>query len=321
MVTRAKAESNRSVHTAKSVQEFLDYLRPNAKHWNSARRGDLAYRGQAYSTRALVPKAFRVDQVVGYDRDAPSGGSNRVTLQARAEFRALLQFVKAADTSGLQITEDGGRLLLQQDPRRFFDDADWEYRWPREDILETLALAQHHGVPTRLLDFTEEPMVGAYFAASSAWNPIKGKSRRSGYLVVWVIDLRFVRALNGIVGRYPERIGEVRVPRAKNSYLNAQFGFFLVDRGANDVMRGSALLSIDEATAESARFWHNGKRLAGKGVKRTWFDELPVRQVRIRATHTGALLRELENHGITKGSLMPSLDRVVESLEFQRNIP
>ena len=123
MVTRAKAESNRSVHTAKSVQEFLDYLRPNAKHWNSARRGDLAYRGQAYSTWALVPRAFRVDQMVGYDRDAPSGGSNRVTLQVRAEFHALHQFVKAADTSGLQITEDGGRLLLQQDPRRFFDDA------------------------------------------------------------------------------------------------------------------------------------------------------------------------------------------------------
>ena len=194
MVTRAKAESNRSVHTAKSVREFLDYLLPNAKHWNSARRGDLAYRGQESSRWALVPKAFRVEQVVGYDHDAPTGGMNRVTLQAHAEFRALHQFVKAADTSGLQITEDGGRLLLQQDPRRFFDDADWEYRWPREQILETLALAQHHGVPTRLLDFTEEPMVGAYFAASSAWDRRRGKSRHGGYLAVWVIDLRFVRA-------------------------------------------------------------------------------------------------------------------------------
>ena len=136
-----------------------------------------------------------------------------------------------------------------------------------------------------------------------------------------MIDLRFVRDLNTIVGRYPERIGEVRVPRANNSYLHAQFGFFLIDRGANDVMTRSELLSIDKATADRASFWHNGNRLAGKGIKQMWFDELPVRQVRLRTNHTADLLRELENRGITKGSVMPSLDRVVESLEFQRSIP
>ena len=320
--SRAMTTPNFSVHTATSVNDFLDYLLPNAAHWQSAERGDLAYRGQPSSNWPLVPRAFRAQGLTDYQPDAPTGGSN-LLVQVRAEFRAVHQFVKAANTSGLQIGEPGGRLLLQEDPRYIFKDEHWEHRWPQEEVLDSLALAQHHGIPTRLLDFTEDPLVAAYFAASYAWDTQKRKrlpGRERMYLAVWVIDLRFIRALNRLGGRYPERIGEIRVPRANNPYLHAQFGFFLVDRGANDLMRGRELLSIDRAAADRASFWHNGNRLAGKGIKQTWFDELPLRQVRLRSIHTGKLLRELESHGITKASVMPSLDRVVESLELQRSI-
>ena len=309
-----------SIHVAKSVPKFLDYLLPSAAHWNDAKRGDIAFRGQASSEWPLSPKAFRANQTVGYEASAQRSFLAKVVEQARAEFEAVHQFVLAADTAGLPITETGARLLLQENPRYIFDDPNWEYHWPKNEVVEVLALAQHHGVPTRLLDFTEDPLVAAYFAAISAWerDPLPEGSEDTAHLSVWVIDLRFVRALANISHRYPERVAEVRVPRANNSYLNAQFGFFLMDRGANDVMGRGEPLSLEHAVVDRASFWSKGRRLAKYEIEPNWFDTIPIRQVNLSTEFTVELLKELANRGITKGSLMPSLDRIVESLEFQR---
>jgi hypothetical protein len=58
------------------------------------------------------------------------------------------------------------------------------------DDWEALFFMQHYGVPTRLLDWTENPLIGLHFALMSA--PVrsrrKGTPRYGEHAAVWVLD-------------------------------------------------------------------------------------------------------------------------------------
>jgi hypothetical protein len=111
---------------------------------------------------------------------------------ARWELRPSLERM-AAPGDQLQCAENYVRTEFQRRAHHYHIELP-----ARENTLEWLALMQHHGAPTRLLDWTESAYVAAFF--STVTLPPPGQSA-----AIWAIDLDALndRAVEMIEPFYP----------------------------------------------------------------------------------------------------------------------
>jgi len=265
---------DRNSERVKTLDRFVALVAPMAPNSGDPRSGFYWFRGQTNATWGLQPSLMRMT------RNLVDDPAEAIKLEdaARAEFMSVAH-----------LSVDPGRLGKVK------------------TIPCWWALMQHHGAPTRLLDWSASPYVAAYFAAHQDGSTCDG--------VVWCFchwrlgkkfDEEYGRPLpdftktesedtNGEVKKLHEQLCD---PKAKLSIAPLEFKFFSSSRMAEQQGRFTMCLRI-----------HQGHECIATKV-----PETHLKQIIIPFDCKSRFLAELRRMNITAAALFPGVDGLGRSI-------
>jgi hypothetical protein len=150
-----------------------------------------------------------------------------------------------------------------------------------------LALAQHHGMATRLLDWTENPLIALWFSMAP-----KTDIRHADYSVVWGFNVpnKDIVATTSEMDAFTEGITKVFKPNHITKRITAQFGWFTIHKSN----REKQFIPFEQ----------------NKDYSESLF------KIMVKSECFAECKKRLHNYGINSASMYPDIDGLAQHVEW-----